>query len=247
MKQIVARAQKSPTGWLLLCLAFGGIGALIGALLSWSAKWPLPVALGIGAALGILLATRVLKQRPKIQSLAGPEVDLGSWRTDQVVLRHMNLADTEADAVAKTIDEEVIRAMGWSDQDVEGIVSMSRDPLLMAQRGFIMVTEPGREDHVLGVVSITRIPGQAAEAGLGLWMAPEARGRGLGPAAIRLAAEMCWQSNVAVLTLGTTAENTSMQRCYLAAGADLFDTCENELPDGRIVDASWYRIHNPHA
>jgi RimJ/RimL family protein N-acetyltransferase len=159
----------------------------------------------------------------------------------------MNLADVEADAVATTIDEEVIQAMGWSEQDVEAITTMSRDPLLMAQRGFIMVAEPGQEDQVLGVVSLTRIPGQAAEAGLGLWMAPEARGRGLGPAAIRLAAEMCWQSGVAVLTLGTTAGNVSMQRCYLAAGADLFDTCENELPDGRIVDSSWYRIHNPHA
>ena len=245
MNRTVARAQRSPTGWLLFCVLFAGIGAALGALLSWSAKWPLPLALGVGAAIGILLATRVLKPRATVLSLAGPAVDLSSWRTDRVMLRHLSQEDTEAQALANSIDGEVARAMGWSDEDVQGICEMAKDPLLMANQGFLVLAEPAHEGQLIGVLSLTRIPGQAHEAGIGLWLAADARYRGFGSEAIRLASELCWQSGIQLITLGTTSSNTAMQRCYLAAGADLFDTGENELPDGRVVEACWYRIQNP--
>jgi len=246
VNRMIARARESPTGWLLFCMLFGGIGAAIGAVLSWSAKWPLPLALSIGAALGILLATRALKQKPNALAIAGELVDLSSWSTDTLMLRHMNQADANADAVANTIDEDVTQAMGWSEAEIKGIWSMSKDPDLMAERGFIMIAEPSNVAQLLGVLSLTRIPGQRNEAGLGLWLAAAARGHGIGPDSIRLAAQLCWQSGIQLITLGTTAANTSMQRCYLAAGADLFETCENELPDGRVVDSCWYRLSNPH-
>jgi RimJ/RimL family protein N-acetyltransferase len=226
-------------------MLFGGIGAAVGALLSWSAKWPLPVALSIGAALGILLATRALKPRADVLSLAGAEVDLSRWKTDTIVLRHMTQADVTAQFVAHSIDDEVARAMGWSEQDVQGICAMAEDPKLMANQGFIMLAEPGREEQCIGVLSLTRVPGQSDEASIGLWLAPGARGQGHGSNAVRLASELCWQNGIRLITLGTTSNNAAMQRCYLAAGADLFDTGENELPDGRVVEACWYRIQNP--
>ncbi|MEX0767472.1 MAG: GNAT family protein [Microthrixaceae bacterium] len=246
MNQLIAKARESPTGWLLFCMVCGGIGAALGAVLSWSAKWPLPLALGIGAAFGILIATRALKQQPQSVAIAGPRADLSSWCTETLVLRHMNQADVHTNAVANTIDEEVAQAMGWSEDEIFGISHMAKDPALMAERGFIMIAYPLDVTQLLGVLSLTRLPGKPNEAGLGLWLSAGARGHGTGADSIRLAAQLCWQNGIKLITLGTTAANTHMQRCYLEAGADLFDSCENQLLDGRTVDSCWYRISNPH-
>jgi ribosomal-protein-alanine N-acetyltransferase len=80
------------------------------------------------------------------------------------------------------------------------------------------VVEPG-SDECRGRISVHSIDWESGRAELGMWLAPRARGRGLAPAALRLAAgwlfDECGLERVELLT---EPDNEPMLRAARAAG-----------------------------
>ena len=80
------------------------------------------------------------------------------------------------------------------------------------------VVEPG-SDRCRGRISVHSIDWESGRAELGMWLAPQARGRGLAPDALRLAAgwlfEECGLERVELLT---EPDNEPMLRAARAAG-----------------------------
>jgi len=239
---MIERARRSPTGWLAVCTLFGAIGGAIGLVVGWASGWPYPLVLVIGAALGLLLATRALREPPPTLGVLSGFAQLPDG-SEVVRLRHFTDADAAAGALGATVDDVVARAMGWSPTDVDTLVGLGSSPATLRARGFVAVADPG-DDRVLGVVSLTRT-GADGEGVVGLWLGPAARGRGLGSEALRVAVALAWGCDLRTLTMGTTAANTPMQRCFVAVGADLEESGEQELPDGRSVESVWYRLVRP--
>jgi RimJ/RimL family protein N-acetyltransferase len=82
----------------------------------------------------------------------------------------------------------------------------------------LTVLEPG-SDACRGQINVHRIDWESTRAELGIWLVPQARGRGLASAALRLAAgwlfEACGLERVALLT---ETDNEAMLGAALAAG-----------------------------
>lgn len=253
MSGLIDRARRSPTGWLLACVVSGSIGALVGTLVSWAAGWPAPIAVVLGTGLGLLLAVRALRRPADSIAVVPTHANLDAVRSGLAGLRWFDEADARAEALAATIDDEVAGSMGWSPAQVRALAAMGSDPARLAAQGFLAVVEPaalepaadGAARAVAGVVSLTHEPAVPSTARVGIWLGPGARGRGLGPEALRLAVGLAWQMGLQTVVGGTTVDNVAMRRTFLAVGADLAETVPHELPDGRTVDSCWYELHRP--
>ncbi|QKW12371.1 GNAT family N-acetyltransferase [Verrucosispora sp. NA02020] len=79
------------------------------------------------------------------------------------------------------------------------------------------VADPG-DDRLLGTVGLSHAVPQRAQAEIGYWVAPWARGRGVATAATRALAQRAFATGTARLELVTHVENTASQRVALAAG-----------------------------
>jgi RimJ/RimL family protein N-acetyltransferase len=82
----------------------------------------------------------------------------------------------------------------------------------------LTIVEPGA-DECRGRISVHSVDWDSGRAELGMWLAPQARGRGLAPAALRLVAgwlfENCELERVELLT---EPDNEPMLRAAVAAG-----------------------------
>ena len=261
---LIRRARKSPTGWLLAFIAFGVLGAGVGLVVAWASGWPSSVTLALGAAIGLLLAWRGVARPPEPLGVATPDTDLSRCVGPRVRLRRFTEVDARADAVLDTIDDEVTSSMGWSTAEIATITSTARNSHQLQSQGFLAISSSGSdraasdlgtgdagdgssEVDLLGVVSLTRPTETPGVAWLGLWLAPSARGLGLATEAIGLAAQLARSAGLRSITMGTTNSNEAMKRSFLAAGAELFDTTEHLLPDGRTVESVWFRLDGPTA
>jgi RimJ/RimL family protein N-acetyltransferase len=82
----------------------------------------------------------------------------------------------------------------------------------------LTVIEPGSDD-CRGRISVHSIDWESRRAELGMWLAPQARGRGLAPAALRLAARWLFEEcNLEWVELLTEPDNEPMLRAARAAG-----------------------------
>ena len=95
------------------------------------------------------------------------------------------------------------------------------------------------DDGVLGGVSVFQIDEQHANAQLGYWLAPHARGRGVAAAAARLAAAFTFDAlPVQRIALFHSTENPASCAAALRAGFLAEGTCRQawRYPDGRLHD-----------
>lgn len=82
----------------------------------------------------------------------------------------------------------------------------------------LTVIEPG-SDECRGRISVHSIDWDSGRAELGMWLAPQARGRGLAPGALRLAAGWLFDNcNLERVELLTEPDNQPMLRAARAAG-----------------------------
>lgn len=82
----------------------------------------------------------------------------------------------------------------------------------------LTVVEPG-QDTCRGQIEIHRIDWDQGEAEIGIWLAPQVRGRGLAPRALRLAAGWLFGAcGLSKLVLRTELDNRPMIRAARAAG-----------------------------
>jgi RimJ/RimL family protein N-acetyltransferase len=82
----------------------------------------------------------------------------------------------------------------------------------------LTIVEP-RSDECRGRISVHSIDWEDRHAELGMWLAPEVRGRGLAPAALRLAARWLFEEcDLERVQLLTEPDNEPMLRAARAAG-----------------------------
>ena len=76
---------------------------------------------------------------------------------------------------------------------------------------------------------------------LGWWLAPEARGQGLGRASLAVALVHVHRDlGLRVARMGTEVHNVRAIRQIEAVGATPVEEGRHTLPDGRVIDARWY-------
>ncbi|MFE5864844.1 GNAT family N-acetyltransferase [Streptomyces virginiae] len=114
-----------------------------------------------------------------------------------------------------------------------------------AQRWFGWIPDslvtPETAAHLLGIHDGKLTPDSGGA--IGLWLAPACRGRGLGTELVTATARFGHEHlGLESVSAGTETAN---QRCRGALRAASFVQCEgpalHTLPDGRVVDAAWYR------
>lgn len=242
---MIRRAQASPTGWLLLFVSFGAIGTTIGLAVAWASGWPSWLTLALGAVIGLLLAWRSISRPSTSTGVATRTTDLSPYSSPRIRLRQFSTVDAATESVLGTIDQDVIESMGWSAAELDSIAATASDPEMLQSQGYLAISTQGSDDDLLGVISLTQPPVTPGAAWLGLWLAESSRGSGIATEAIGLTAQLVWASGLASITMGTTSTNTAMQRSFVRAGAELFDTTPHLLPDGRTVDSVWFRLDRP--
>jgi RimJ/RimL family protein N-acetyltransferase len=118
-------------------------------------------------------------------------------------------------------------------------------PAVWATGGAVYAVADPATDRLLGCVGLSRVTAERAQAEIGYWIAPWARGRGTASGATRALASWAFACGFARLELLTDWENVASQRVALAAGfhregvrrAALADRC------GQRHDAvAWSRL-----
>jgi RimJ/RimL family protein N-acetyltransferase len=140
------------------------------------------------------------------------------------------------------LTDGVVRLRRWREQDVGCVEEASRDPGIpaattvpahftpeqglafihrqwaRAERGEGVSLAIAEDDRAVGLVWIAQRP-QPGVAGLGYWVVPRARRRGLGTRAVRLASRWTLtEAGMARLEAWVEPENVASQRLLAAAG-----------------------------
>jgi RimJ/RimL family protein N-acetyltransferase len=254
--RLIRQARRSPTGWILAFSAAGATGALAGIAIALVGGWPATVTAIVGAAIALLVVGRALT-RPsapvgvaanlsdtEIDAALGTDPAVGKPGTTRVRLRHFHEVDAATGAFEATIDDEVVRWQGWTEAHVAELRRRAGHLDELRALGFLAVSD-GVDDRVLGVVSLTVPPETPGLAWFGVWLGPDARGRGFAAAAVALAARLAWAEGATEMTMGTVADNTAMVRSFTRAGATLQQRSEHVLPNGDAVESLWYRMGRP--
>ncbi len=140
----------------------------------------------------------------------------------RVALRDAAERDIPEVLIAHEDDPEMYARLGLlqppSGAELGRQMEQSHAERAAGQRARLTILERGSDD-CRGRVLVHNVEWESARAELGLWVAPQLRGRGLGPAALRLAAgwlfETCGLQRVQALT---EPDNGPMLRAAAGAG-----------------------------
>ncbi|MER5457984.1 GNAT family N-acetyltransferase [Micromonospora sp. NPDC002389] len=140
---------------------------------------------------------------------------------DGVLLRPFR-PDDVPDIVAGCADPLVQRYLDglpspYTEADGRWWVAQGAPAAFAAGGAAYAVTDPD-DGRLLGAVGLSHPVPQRAQAEIGYWVAPWARGRGVATAATRALAQRAFATGTARLELVTHVENTASQRVALAAG-----------------------------
>ena len=141
---------------------------------------------------------------------------------EQVVVRDAAERDIPEILIAYQDDPELHQRMG-EDQPPSGAELGARTEHERADRALgthatLTILEPG-SDVCRGQIYVHHIDWEHARAELGIWLVPQARGRGLGRAALRLvAAWLSHDSGFQRVDILTAPDNLAMVRSAEAAG-----------------------------
>ena len=173
---------------------------------------------GAGAAVSCLEVPRRLADQPQDWRARPVDGERGTSLTDDdLVLRPWRAADApELHAVCQ--DPEIARwvtipqpfQLADADAFIQNGVTMWRDGT-----GAAFAIVDAATDRLLGAV--TRFGPEGHQATFGLWLAPEARGRGVGTRALRLVADWTFATTAAIrldafIMVGNEASNRMVER-----------------------------------
>ena len=169
---------------------------------------------------------------PKELTLSVDELRLRPWRTDDA---EAVLAICQDPEIARwvTIPQPFLRPD--AEAFIEGAIALWRNGTGAA---FAITEAPG--EHVLGAV--TRFGPDGHQATLGLWLAAEARGRGIGTRAIRLVADWTFATTEvyridSFIMVGNERSERMVERAGFRREAVLRGW---DMHDGRPVDCVAY-------
>jgi RimJ/RimL family protein N-acetyltransferase len=152
-------------------------------------------------------------------------------------------------ALAAASDPQAQRWLGWPDRDagragqwtafLDATPGTGRKPRRLGQGAELLLAavDPAGE-RLAGAIGVSRETGE-----VGGWLAPRFRGCGLGGALFAAAAELAHHHlGIASVIAGTEPGNAACIGALSAAGFIPATGSETHtLPNGRVVDARWFR------
>jgi RimJ/RimL family protein N-acetyltransferase len=167
--------------------------------------------------------------------------------TDELELRPLIADDVEP--FLRSIDRDVRFWQGFDEQYVKTYAAVleaaTRSPDTVLPWRFLAVVRGGQfiGNYQLRP-SIER--GDVWHVQLGWWLAPEARGQGLGRASLAAAlAHVHRDLGLRVARMGTGVDNVRAVRQIEAAGALPVCQGHHTLPNGSVVESRWYHHEEP--
>ncbi len=149
-----------------------------------------------------------------------------------------------ADAFMSSIDEEVRRWHGYADSDIDTwrtalvLVTRRRQPPGCPRWLFAAERSSGAFAGSYKVHSVSK---DGADAELGWWMAPGARGRGLGRESLAMVLDYIHDHlGIASVWMATDEANARAIAQIEAVGAVFEGLRPHELPNGSKVPSRWY-------
>lgn len=159
--------------------------------------------------------------------------------TERLVLRWLTPADAEP--FAATIDASVIETNGWTDEHVRVTLAQMAAGRRHRRR---RLARAAMTDRAAGVVLGCIVAGRAnvteRSCELGWWTGPHARGRGYATEAAAAVISALHAAGVRRVWIGTSVENTAVQRTAVRTGARLVRDGPHQLPNGVVVPSLWY-------
>jgi RimJ/RimL family protein N-acetyltransferase len=170
------------------------------------------------------------------------------WSTSRIVAGDLELRSYTADDLqpfVRSVDEDVLYWQGFDERTLEyyrqWLYVLVRWPHRVAPQRFLAVAHGSR---FAGHYSIAPSTGRRDrwDVELGWWLAPEARGKGLGRASLAAALRYVHRElGLGVARMGTEVDNVRAVRQIEANGAVPVDEGPHTVPNGRVVTARWYR------
>lgn len=165
-----------------------------------------------------------------------------SIATDELELRPYTAYDIEP--FVRSIDDEVRYWQGLDQRTIDIYVTSLQFLVRWPHRAFphryLALVRDGR---FAGGYQMRPSVGRRDrwDVELGWWLAPEARGQGLGRASLAVALVHVHRDlGLRVAQMGTEVHNVRAVRQIEAVGATPLEEGRHTLPNGRVIDARWY-------
>ncbi len=166
--------------------------------------------------------------------------DLPEHLTDGVIeLRLASEWDIPDILIAHQDDRELYRRLGLarppSGAELGRRAEQEPSERAAGTRVRLTIVEPEDSDNTCrGQIEVHRVRWELREAELGIWVAPQLRGTGVGRRSLRLAAEwLTGRCGLARLTILTDPSNQAMRRAAAAAG--FVEDGSVEAGDGELL------------
>jgi RimJ/RimL family protein N-acetyltransferase len=138
--------------------------------------------------------------------------------------------------IAGAVDDVVISAMGWGPVHAKGIRRLGYNLEQAIVGGYLVVVNQS-DDKTVGMVQLHTFDRSEATCELGCWFGADARGRGFGTEAVRLALAEASRRGFRSVVICTQASNVAMQRVAQKVGAWSVPSDPHRLPDGTVIKA----------
>ena len=151
--------------------------------------------------------------------------------------------ERDLDAIAAGIaDPDVVRWLGPPPGTAQDVLLLNRGRATAGSPTFCVCEG---DDRCVGLAWLNRDDADPAAGGVGYWLLPEARGRGLATRAVRLVVAWARGAMIPRLRLVTAVDNAHSRAVAERCGFREADRRRRTDPDGRTEDQIVYILEPP--